>query len=134
MAKITFPGIAQYADQLSKLYVRSDGIIKYAIYPAAQEALQALKAATPKDTGALADSEALTQFEAKNGNIYTEIIFPGYDENGHPNTVKARVLESGSSKQKKRPFIRPTMKKIENQVVETMQKALDEAIQRAMNE
>ena len=133
MAKISFPGITEYAKELGKLDVKAPGIIRYAIYPAAQEALQALKAATPEDTGALRESEALTKFEDKNGNIYTTIIFPGYDENGHPNSIKARVLESGSSKQPKRPFIRPTMKAIESQVIETMRKNLDVAIEAAMN-
>lgn len=133
MAKIEFKGLDEYAKDLGRLAVRSEGLIKYAVYPAAQEALQAIKANTPVDSGDLRDTERLTTFEDKNGFIYTTIIFPGYDEKGVPNPVKARVLESGSSKQPKRPFIRPTMNAIKNQVVETMRKTLDEAIDKAMN-
>ena len=134
MAKIEFKGLDEYAKDLGRLVVKSEGIIKYAVYPAAKQALDALKANTPVDTGDLRDTERLTNFEDRNGYIYTTIIFPGYDEKGTPNPIKARVLESGSSKQPKRPFIRPTMNSIKNQVIETMRTTLDEAIERAMNE
>ena len=134
MAKITMKGLDEYAKDLGRLVVKADGIIKYAVYPAAGEALEALKANTPVETGDLRDSEALSHFEDKNGFIYTTIIFPGYDQNGVPNSVKARVHESGSSKQQKKPFIRPTMNAIKNQLVETMRTTLDEAIQKAMNQ
>lgn len=132
MAKISWPGLDEYAKDLGKLEVKSAGIVKYAVYPAAQVALRAVKANTPVDSGDLQDCEALTTFQDKNGFIYTQIVFPGYDSKGTPNAVKARVLESGSSKQKKRPFIRPAIKACEAQVVETMQKTLDTAIEAAM--
>lgn len=134
MAKITMKGLDEYAKDLGRLVVRADGLIKFAVYPAAGEALAALKANTPVETGDLRDSETLSRFEDQNGYIYTTIIFPDYDQNGVPNSVKARVHESGSSKQQKKPFIRPTMNSIKNQLIETMRKTLDEAIQKAMNE
>ena len=138
MAKIKMTGLDEYAKDLHRLYVKAPGIMRYAIYPAAKEALDALKANTPVENPKVADnlreSERLTRFRDENdGSVYTTIIFPGYDENGHPNSIKARVLESGSSKQPKRPFIRPTMKAIESQVIETMKKNLDVAIEAAMN-
>ena len=132
MAKITYKGLDEYAKDLGRLVVKSEGIIKYAIYPAAGDALEALKANTPTRTTDLRDCETLSHFEDKNGYVYTTIIFPGYDQNGVPNALKARVHESGSSKQPKEPFIRPTMERIKPQIVETMRKTLDEAIQNAM--
>lgn len=132
MAKITFPGLDEYAKELGQLEVKSPGIIRYAIYPAAQIALRAVKANTPVDTGDLQDCEALTKFVDKNGFVYTQIVFPGYDSKGTPNPIKARVLESGSSKQPKRPFIRPAIQACEAQVVETMRTTLDTAIEAAM--
>lgn len=133
MAKITFPGLDEYAKELGQLEAKSSGIIRYSVYPAAQIALQAVKANTPVDSGDLKESEALTKFQDKNGYVYTQIVFPGYDGNGTPNSIKARVLESGSSKQKKTPFIRPAIKAVEARVVETMKQNLDAAIKAAMN-
>ena len=41
------------------------------------------------------------------GNVNTKIGFDGYDSKGVANQLKARVMESGTSKIKKRPFVRP---------------------------
>ena len=132
MAKISFDGLYQYEKLLAELGQDYEKMAKYAIYPAAGMVLEELKAATPRDTGDLRDSEILTKFVTKEGEVYTAIAFDGYDRNGVPNSLKARAIESGTSRMKKRPFIRPTVNRIKQRVIETMSAGVDEYISKVM--
>lgn len=133
MAKISCDGLYQYEKLLGELGADTVKMAKYAIYPAAGEVLEALKAATPTDEGDLRDSEILTKFEdTDNGMIFTAVVFDGYDRDGVPNSLKARAIESGTSRMKKRPFIRPTVNRIRQRVIETMSAGVDEYIQNLM--
>lgn len=105
-------GLDDYIRRLRALGANIEGACKRATYPAAGMVIEAIKANTPVDTGALRDSLALEHFVNDNGYIYTQVTFNGTDERGHPNPVKARVLESGSSRQQKRPFIRPAVNRV----------------------
>ena len=105
---------------------------KYAIYPAAGEVLEALKAATPRDPGDLRDSEILTRFVTDEGQVYTAVVFDGYDRNGVPNSLKARAIESGTSRMKKQPFIRPTVNRMKQRVIERMNRGVNEYIKNLM--
>lgn len=115
MAKIQMEGLDDYMKRLKDLGASVEGSIKRAVYPAAGMVIEAIKANTPVDTGGLRNSAALRTFQNENGFVYTEVTFDGYDERGHPNPVKARVLESGSSTQRKRPFIRPAVNRVKAQ-------------------
>jgi len=132
MAKISFDGLYQYEKLLAELGQDAQKMARYAIYPAAGLVLEELKAATPRDTGDLANSEILTKFVSNEGETYTAIVFDGYDRNGIPNSLKARAIESGTSRMKKRPFIRPTVNRIKQRVIETMSAGVDEYIQNLM--
>ena len=61
-----------------------------------------------------------------------KIGFDGYDSKGVPNQIKARVLESGSSRQKKRPFVRPALKATKKEAEDAMAKIVDEEIKKIM--
>lgn len=63
-----------------------------------------------------------------NGNTNTKIGFDGYDRKGTPNVLKARAMESGTSKQKKKPFIRPAVNRSKERAIQEMQKKLNEKI------
>ena len=102
MAKISMEGLYQYEKLLAELGADTVKMAKYAIYPAAGEVLEALKAATPRDTGDLRDSEILTRFVTDEGQVYTAVVFDGYDRNGVPNSLKARAIESGTSRNERR--------------------------------
>jgi len=133
MAKISMDGLYQYEKLLAELGADTVKMAKYAIYPAAGEVLEALKAATPTDEGDLRDSEILTRFQdTDNGMIFTAVVFEGYDRDGTPNSLKARALESGTSRMKKRPFIRPTVNRIRQRVIDTIAHGTDEYIQNLM--
>ena len=117
MAKIEMQGLDEYMKKLSDLGASVEGSIKRAVYPAAGLVIEAIKANTPSDGAAngLRESAALRTFKNDNGFVYTQVTFEGYDERGHPNPVKARVLESGSSTRQKHPFIRPAVNRVKAQ-------------------
>lgn len=112
MATIKMEGLDEYIKKLNDLGASVEGSIKRAVYPAAGMVIEAIKANTPVDTGGLRDSAALRTFKNDNGYVYTQVTFDGYDERGHPNPVKARVIESGSSTRQKHPFIRPAVNRV----------------------
>lgn len=132
MAKISFDGLYQYEKLLAELGQDVEKMAKFAIYPAAGMVLDELKAATPRDTGDLANSEKLTRFQTNEGAVYTAVVFDGYDRNGTPNSLKARAIESGTSRMKKRPFIRPTVNRIKQRVIDTIAQGTDEYISKVM--
>ena len=117
MAKFEAQGLDEYMAKLKELGASVEGSIKRAVYPAAGMVIEAIKANTPTDGTAngLRDSAALRTFKNENGFVYTQVTFEGYDEKGHPNPVKARVLESGSSTRQKHPFIRPAVNRVKAQ-------------------
>lgn len=112
LAKFEAQGLDEYIAKLRDLGANIEGSCKRAVYPAAGMVIEAIKANTPVDTGGLRDSMALRTFVNEDGYVYTQVAFDGYDEHGHPNPVKARVLESGSSTRKKHPFIRPALNQV----------------------
>lgn len=137
MAKIEFPGLEDYRAVINKLQLGAAGICKYAVYDGAAIVADAIRAATPDypgDTNDLKDVLTLTKMEEENGFIYTKIAFPGYDSRGVPNPVKARVLESGSSTRKKRPFIRPAVNRSKKAALFAMEAAINKKLTETMNE
>ena len=84
-------------------------------------------------TGALAASLGIAKMQETQDGYNVKIGFDGYDEHGHPNQLKARVLESGSSKQRKRPFMRPAVAATQKKAIEKMGEVIDEEIARIMN-
>jgi len=132
MAKITFEGFEEYRKQLEKLGASVEGIIKYACYDAAGMVADAVKAATPVDSGDLQSSIGLTPYRNEDGYIYTKVVFDGYDRKGAPNSVKARVLESGSSTRPKHPFIRPAVNRVKSAAEFSIEMKLDEKLKELM--
>lgn len=134
MAKIEMQGLDDYMKRLNDLGVSVEGSIKRAVYPAAGMVIEAIKANTPVDTGGLRDSAALRTFKNDNGYVYTQVTFDGYDERGHPNPVKARVIESGSSTRQKHPFIRPAVNRVKAQAEAMMAAEFEKICEEKMNQ
>lgn len=140
MARMTFKAGEEYALRLSKLAAGSEEIAKKAVYEAAgmvadeiRANLEANLAESRASTGALAASLGITPVTVdRDGWINAKIGFDGYDERGAPNQLKARVMESGSSKIKKRPFVRPAVSTTKKAAVEAMRRVIDEEIEKQM--
>ena len=137
MARVTIKAGDDYALKLSKLATGSENIAKKAIYAAAGIVTDAIKESlldvlSPSATGELADSLGIATMDHDKTGWNTKIGFDGYDKKGVPNQVKARVLESGSSRQKKRPFVRPALKATKKKAEDAMAKIVDEEIKKIM--
>lgn len=131
MAKFTFNAGEDYALKLSKLGTASEEIAKKAIYEGAKIVADEIKARTPRDSGDLADSLGITPISRDNdGNWTAKVGFDGYDSRGVPNQLKARVIESGTSTQKKKPFVRPAVNATKKRVTKKMEEVIDEEIKK----
>ena len=87
---------------------------------------------SPDATGQLEDSMGISKMRDDNGYINVVIGFDGYDDTGVANQLKANVLESGSSKQQKRPFMRPAVNTSRKQAEAKMAETLDREIEKLM--
>ena len=138
MARMTFKAGDEYALKLSKLAAGSDEIAKKAIYAGAEIVADKIKSnlqgvTSGDSTGALAGSFGISPIKTDaDGNWNAKLGFDGYDSNGVPNQLKARVLESGTSKQKKRPFVRPAVNATKRQAQAEMGRVIDEEYKKAM--
>lgn len=131
----------EYARKLSMLGKKSETVAKKALYKGANILADQMKSNLIKvikaGDGDLVNSMGITPISVdKNGIINIKIGFDGYSGKGYkgfpkgtPNQLKARVLESGSSHQKKTPFIRPavnvTKKKIQTAMNEIIEKEIE---------
>ena len=139
MVRMAFKAGEDYALKLSKIADGSDAIAKKAIYAAAGIVADKIKdnlehVLSPYATGDMSDSFGISPIGTdKNGDWNTKLGFDGYDSKGVPNQLKARVLESGSSREAKRPFVRPALNATKNQAKMEMEKIIDEEIKKYMS-
>lgn len=140
MAKMTIRGTDELELQLSKLGTMSTKIAKDVVMAGAQPVADEIRKGLNQNLqgskyskGGLLKSLGIAPPSVDGqGNVNTKIGFDGYDSNGVPNPLKARVMESGSSKIKKRPFIRPAVNRSKKKALEEMQKKCDEEIKLIM--
>lgn len=139
MAKFTAKAAEEYAIKLSRLAAADQrDVAGKAIYQAADIVADEVRARLNgvikgPSTGALAASLGVAKLQETADGWNVKIGFDGYDSKGVPNVLKARVLESGSSKQQKRPFMRPAVNATRKAAVEKMGEVIDEEIARIMN-
>ena len=137
MAKMSIFAGEEYMIQLSKIAGETEEIAKKAIYAGANIVADRIKSnlrgvLSSAATGELLKSFGLTPIaKDKNGDYNTHVGFDGYSgraskayPKGTPNQLKARVLESGTSRQKKRPFVRPAIKSTKAAVIEKMNQVI----------
>ena len=155
MAKITFPGLADYELMLSRLSKGADDIAGKAIYAGAELVADAIRQniqsleAVPDELGArayqakdpakdgLLDGLGISRLQDDNGYYNVKVGFDGYNEletkkypHGQPNVMIARSLESGSSIAQKRPFVRPAVNAVKAQAEARMAEIIDQEIQK----
>ena len=135
---MTFKAGDDFAIALSRLATGSEVIAKKAIYAGANIIADKIKSnlqgvLSSEATGELLASFGVTPIEKDaSGNWNAKIGFDGYGTDGVANQLKARVLESGSSRQPKRPFVRPAVNATKRQVVDRMGEVINEEIRRIL--
>ena len=91
-----------------------------------------LRGVTPQQKQAMLSHMGITKMMNKDGTYDLKIGFQGYDDdktksypNGHPISMIARSVESGTSFLQKTPFIRPTSQKAKGPAEEAMKKEIE---------
>ena len=158
MAKITFPGLADYELMLSKLEDGSEEIIGRAVYAGAGIVADAIKSSiqslpivrgygtesnplpggvTSAQKAGLIDGLGISRMQDDAGYLNVKIGFDGYNNTrtekypqGQPNQLVARGVESGTSWKQKKPFVRPAVTKSRKQAEDTMARIIDEEIEK----
>jgi len=116
-------------EKLNRLALQKvDAIAKKAVYAGAgimadkvRENLEKNLQDSKYSTGELLASLGITPPRVdRNGIINAKVGFSGYDSKGVPNALKARAMESGTSKQPKRPFVAPAARQAKKKAEEAM--------------
>ena len=133
---MTFKAGDEFALAISRLATGSEEVAKKAIYAGANIIADKIKSnlegvLSEEATGELVASFGVTPItQDEQGNFNCKIGFDGYGSDGVANQLKARVVESGSSQQQKRPFVRPAVNATKRTAVERMGQIVDEEIRR----
>ena len=141
MATVKFKTGDAYALRLSTFGAKADEVAKKAIYAAAAIVADRIKSnlqgvISQEGTGELLDSLGVTPMQQDSvGNWNVKIGFDGYDENGVPNQLKARALESGTSRgERKHPFVEPAVRASKAPALAAMRAVIDEETQKLMKD
>lgn len=159
MPKIQFKGIDEFVDDLEKVKNSSRTLCKRACYDGAAVVIEEIKAAIdtiptqkknpgkgqalvsafPDEVEDLKKHIGIARMRDDNGKIQTKIGFFGYNRmkskkypSGHPNTLIARAINSGSSVRVKYPFISKAMKNAKKRAESAMQNRFTEDINEIM--
>ncbi len=139
MAKMSSKGISNITRELLKLKRNTKQMAKEILYVGAGEIADSVRdslrrtlAGAQYSTGDLESSLGISPMrENPDGSIDVSIGFSGYDRKGVPNQLKARAMESGTSRQPKRPFFQRGASKGRVKAVKAMQKELNEQVKKA---
>lgn len=155
MARIEFTGIDEYFKKLDRLGDKATGVCKRALYDGAAVLADAVRTeveALPT-TGRNGDPQQILEYEKQGllegmgiakmrddgGKISTRVDFDGYNRlrskaypNGHPNSMIARAINSGTSKRPKNPFMARAVKKAREKAQQAMAARMDSDINNIM--
>lgn len=135
MANFEVIGNSDIELQLSKL--KNPELAKEVVMAGAQPIADEIRARLKKNLqaskhtkGDLLKSLGITPPDVDySGNTNTKIGFSGYDRKGVANVVKARAMESGTSRQRKQPFIRPAVNSKKEKAIQAMQDKINEKME-----
>ena len=142
MAKMSVHGFKELEVKLSQLGRASADIGKKAVKAGVgiladqvRKNLEKNLQGSKYSTGDLLDSLGVTPVGVdKNGVYNAKVGFSGYDRKGVPNALKARAMESGTSRQPKKPFLRPAIQATKEKIEKTMEDVIDNEIQKIVKE
>lgn len=156
MAKIEFTGIDEYLAQLKRLGDSSEGLCKRALYDGAAVVADAVRREVESlpttdrngdpqqvleyEKQGLLDGLGIATMKDEDGRISTRIDFDGYNRlvskkypNGHPNSMVARAINSGTSKRPKNAFMARAVKAAKAKARAAMAARMDADINEIMN-
>ncbi|MDR3363897.1 MAG: HK97 gp10 family phage protein [Clostridiales Family XIII bacterium] len=123
-------GCDTWLGTLGALGSSAEGIAKMAVYDGAGIVADAIKAAAPRDTGALAASLGISKIKSDGDRVGASISFAGTDRDGRPNILKARALEHGTPRMKPHPFVAKAAKSKKEAALAAMKSTAESAIKK----
>jgi len=140
LASIKITGFDDLEIAISKLGNETVEIAKKVVYAGAQPVADEIRKGLQKNLegsklseGDLENSLGISPPGVdKNGNTNIKIGFAGLDRKGVPNVVKARAMESGTSVQDKKPFVRLGVNRSRDKSIKAMQDKYDEETEKIM--
>lgn len=141
MAKITLKTSHDIEAKMQKLGRKSVEICKRAVYEGAgimadqiRRNLEKNLQGSESSTGDLVGSLGIAPIQDDGrGGVGTKVGFDGYDRKGTPNALKARAMESGTSRQPARPFVRPAVKQAREPAKRAMADEVEKEIKKIMD-
>ena len=142
MAKIEFPGLEEYKEQLLKLGQEAPKIINRSLYEGAQvlakevqKEISGLKELNKKQRAGLHQGMGIAHFWYENGDPTTKIGFEGYNgiktkrwPNGQPNAMIARSIQRGTSRLTPNRFCKRAAQNARERSIEAIKKHLDQEL------
>ena len=154
MATLKTIGFDEYVDGLENIYEQSEKTVGKMIYEGAGTVADAVRASiasipsreiyetsggsrhqrgiTDVERKGLSDTLGISRVRNDNGFINVRIGFDGYNDHvtanypkGHPNSMVARSIESGTSWLDKTPFIAPAVAASRNKAEQVMEEIFD---------
>ena len=140
MAKITFKGLEEYETLLSRLGKESGRIAGMAVYQGADIVADSIRqniGSLPQRTGVtkrgLEEGFGIAPLQNDNGFYNVKLGFHGYNADGKPNAMMARLLESGKSNLPKTAFVRKAVKSSKKEAEAKMAEVIDNEIKKIMD-
>lgn len=135
MAKWLMHGLDDYAAYLQKIGKNTREIMGAGVYEMAKVVADEIRKgieSLPQQTGVtkkgLKEGFGISPMEDDDGYLNVKLGFDGYNENGIPNVLMARIFESGTSTIQKHPFVRPAVNRARKRSLQRGQAAIDEKI------
>lgn len=140
-SKIMLKTSGDFQIKLEKLASKSDEIARRAVYVGAGIMADQVTANLRKNLegselsqGDLLGSLGISSPKVdRDGSINSKVGFDGYDRNGVANVLKARAMESGTSRgQDKKPFIRPAISQARNKAKKAMTEVIEKEYEKIL--
>lgn len=135
MAKWTMNGLDDYAAYLQKIGKNTHEIISAGVYEMAKVVADEIRGgieSLPEKTGTtkrgLEEGFGISPMEYYNGYLNVKLGFDGYNRNGVPNVLMARIFESGTSTMPKHPFVRNAVNRSQKEAIKKGQLAMEAKI------
>ncbi len=138
MARCEFMASDDFAIKLEQLATDMDSVAEEAIYAGveivANEIRKNMEAVISAEaTGGMVAAFGVTPITKDVHGWNAKVGFDGYDESqrpdgyakGVPYQLKARVMESGTSARRKKPFVRPAVRSTKDRVTEKMNEIIE---------
>lgn len=139
MAKFTVKTGAEFANKIYALGKDAKTAIESALTGGAAvvkeeigRGIQGLPEVTGVTKRGLETGLGISPVGERDGVYDVKVGFEGYNERGVPNAMMARIMESGTSKTPKHPFVEPARRRSAKAAVAAMQEAFDRECEKIM--